>query len=56
MIFLVQAARVAEMRSGAAELLGAGVHHVHKVLAGAADMAREHVRCLVCGGQHKRIQ
>ena len=55
-VFFVQATWVAEMRSGAAKLLGAGVHHVHKVLARAADMARKHVRCLVCGGQHERIQ
>ena len=55
-VFFVQATWVAEMRSGAAKLLGAGVHHVHKVLARAADMARKHVRRLVCGGQHKRIQ
>ena len=44
------------MRAGAAGLGRAVVHHVHELLPAAADMTREHIRRLVRGGEHERVQ
>ena len=56
MVVIMQAAGVDEMRTRAAELLCALVHHVYKRVVTAGDVPCQHVSSFVGRGQHERIE
>lgn len=53
---VVQTVRIHEVRVRTAQLVGAFVHHLHKILDRPADVLRDGVRRLVAGLDHHAVQ